>query len=205
VSFFLFAAFCAVAAAAAGVAVERRRDPDGRPGPEGPPDGDPAAGAAARVASPFEGAGLAMGLGDVVSADGAERWLAGAIELREGDHLVAVLFFAPEGARLDVVCAFAAPRRDVLWLSPVPVEVGAEPPSSIELGGVVMNRRARLPVSARRHGQGAPDVGELATFAEYEASARAAGVVLRGPGVALAWSGRRLEPEELDRMGRGDS
>lgn len=195
-SFFLIAAVCAVAAAAAGVAVERKRG--GRPAADStPPDPPPP------PASPFAADGLGVDLGDVVSVEGVERWLSGALELRDGEHLVAALFVAPEGSRYDAVCAFAAPRREVLWLSPVPVQIGSEPPSSIELDGIVMQRRARVPVEVKRHGQGAPDVGQRAMFAEYEATARASGVVVHAPGSALAWAGRRLDPDEIDRMGKG--
>ncbi len=88
-SFLILATVCAFAAAAAGVAVERRR---GRgEAPPGPPSLPTAA------VDPFAREGLPVGLGDVVSAEGGERWLAGAIELRDGEHLVAVLFLAPEG------------------------------------------------------------------------------------------------------------
>lgn len=197
-SFFLIAAMCAVAAAAAGVAVERRRPPPRE-------DDEPAGGGPPVAASPFAGHGLGVDLGDVVSAQGVERWLSGAVELRDGEHLVAALFVAPEGARHEAVCAFPAPRRELLWLSPVPVEITSEPPSSLELGGVVMHRRARLPVGVRRHGHGTPDVGDTATFAEYESTSRAAGLVLCTPAGAIAWAGRRLAADEYDRMGRGES
>jgi hypothetical protein len=199
VSFFLIAAMCAVAAAAAGVAVERsrgERDDDD--------DGGPASGGAPPP-SPFAGRGLVIDLGDVVSSKGAERWLAGALELRDGEHLLAALFFAPEGSRQEAVCAFPAPRRELLWLSPAPIDATGEPPTAIELGGVVMQRRARLPVSVRRHGQGAPDVGDTATLAEYASTSRAAGLVLATRGLTLGWAGRRLEPDEYDRMGRGEA
>ena len=195
-SFLLLATVCAFAAAAAGVAVERRRGRgDGPPAPAPPP---------VVAVDPFARTGLSLGLGDVVSAEGTERWLAGAIELRDGDHLVAVLFVAPEGAAHVAVCAFVAPRREIFWLAPRPVEVGAEPPSSIDLGGLVMQRRARVPSATRVHGRGAPDVGPVATFAEYHAGSRDVGVVLRSEGATLAWVGRRLDPDEFDRMGKGE-
>lgn len=201
-SFFLIAAMCAVAAAAAGVAVERSR---GRDDGEDDDDDARASRRPAPPASPFAGAGLAVDLGDVVSSGGTERWLAGALDLRDGGHLVAAIFVAPEGSRQEAVCAFPAPRRDLLWLSPVAIEIVGEPPSALELGGVVMQRRARLPVTVRRHGQGAPDPGETATWAEYASTSRASGVVLCARGVALAWAGRRLDADEYDRMGRGEA
>jgi hypothetical protein len=197
VSLILLAAVAAVAAAAAGVAVERRRA--SKKGAE-----EDAAAAAEAPLAPFANDGLPVGLGDVVSSDGQERWLAGALELRDGEHLVAVLFVAPEGSGTEAVCAFAPPRREILWLTPRTVDVAAEPPTAIELGGVVMQRRARVPARVKRHGQGTPDLGDLATFAEYHAGGREVGVVLRAPGIVLAWSGRRLDPDEYDRMGKGE-
>jgi hypothetical protein len=198
VSFLLLATVCAFAAAAAGVAVERRRGKEASGPDEVPPPPD------AKAVDPFADDGLPFGLGDVVSAQGTERWLAGALELRDGPHLVAVLFLAPEGEGHAAVCAFSSPRRDIFWLAPQTAEVGAEPPSAIELGGIVMQRRARVPGVVRRHGQGAPEVGDQATFAEYTSGTRDVAVVLRGPLGALAWSGQRVDPDAYDRMGRGE-
>ncbi len=67
-----------------------------------------------------------------------------------------------------------------------------------------MQRRARVPSAARLHGRGAPEVGDVTTFAEYRSGSRDVGVVLRSEQVALAWVGRRLEPDEFDRMGKGE-
>jgi hypothetical protein len=144
-------------------------------------------------------------VGDVVSVDGDERWLAGALALRDGDALVAALFVAPEGKRNDAVCAFSSPRREILWLAPIDVEIGPEPPTALELDGIVMRRRARVPVGVTRHGQDAPDIGDQAVFAEYEAGGGAAGVVLRTPGGARGWVGKRVDEGTYDRMGKGEA
>lgn len=198
-SFIFLAAVCAAAAAAAGVLSGRRRAAGGAeteaakaaPPPPPPP-------------RPFANDAVAFDIGDVVSAGGEERWLAGALSLRDGDYLVAALFFAPEGKRNDAICAFSSPRREILWLTPHPVEIGAEPPSSLELDGIVMRRRARVPVGVSRHAQDTPDVGEQAIFAEYEAGGGAVGVVLRSHHVALGWVGRRIDDGAFERMGKGD-
>lgn len=150
---------------------------------------------------PFEG--LPVALGDVVSADGEERWLAGAIVLREGGRVVAALLTAPEGAKLHAVVAFPPPGRAIFWLAPADVAVPADPPTTIELGGVALHRRSRRPVEVERLGTGAPDVGASATFATYDGGARDVAVVLAGRGQPLTWVGRRRDDGEYERMGAG--
>jgi hypothetical protein len=146
---------------------------------------------------------LPVDLGDVVSFDREERWLAGAILARDGGNVVGVLFLAPEGARVEAVAAFPAPRRELYWLSQVDLESGMEPPTSAEFAGVVMQRRARVPVSLARLGQGAPHVGEAGIWAEYEAAAGARAVLIRTARGTFAWSGAHCDEGEWDRMGRG--
>ncbi len=198
-SFILIAAVCAAAAAAAGAFAGRRSSAAEAPGTKKapPPDAPPP--------RPFENDSMALEIGDVVSMGGDERWLSGALSLRDGEHLVAALFFAPEGKRNDAVCAFCSPRREIFWLTPHAVEIGSEPPSSLELDGIVMRRRARVPVVVGRHGQDTPDVGEQAVFAEYEAGGGSVGVVLRTQSSALGWVGKRVDDGAYDRMGKGGS
>ena len=146
---------------------------------------------------------LPLALGDVVLADGEERWLAGAVVAREGDRVVASLFFAPEGAKTKVVIAFARPRRDIAWLTPASVDSPSEPPASIEIDRAPMTRRGRLPVTLTSHGQGVPNVGETGILAEYEGSADDIAVLLTTNGRALAWRGRKLDEGAYDRLGSG--
>lgn len=147
--------------------------------------------------------GLPLSLGDVVVAEGEERWLAGALLAREGDKVVAAVFFAPEGSGTRAVVAFARPRRDILWLAPARVDSPVEPPASCEIDGAPMTRRGRLPVVLMRHGQGVPSVADDGILAEYEGGADEIGVLLTSGGRAYAWSGRRLGEGEYDRLGSG--
>jgi hypothetical protein len=160
---------------------------------------------AAANADPLKNAfdGLPLALGDVVIADHEERWLAGCLLAKEGDKIVAALFFAPEGATLKMVAAFARPRKDLLWLTPARVDSPAEPPASIEIDGVPMTRRGRLPVLFSPHGQGVPRLGETGIFAEYEGGADEMALLVTSEGRALAWSGRRLGEGQYDRLGSG--
>ncbi|MCC6553329.1 MAG: hypothetical protein IT372_09960 [Polyangiaceae bacterium] len=151
--------------------------------------------------SPFEG--LPLKLGDVVSAGGEERWLAGAIVARERDEVVAVLFLAPEGAALGAVAVFAPPRKDIYWMAPAEVESPAEPPATLEIGGAAMRRRGRLPVALERLGQGAPRVGEEGVVASYEGGPSEVAMVLGSEGKVYAWAGRRIEDGEYERLGEG--
>ncbi|MDI3287765.1 hypothetical protein [Polyangium sp. 15x6] len=150
-------------------------------------------------ADPLEG--LAFALGDVVSAEGDERWLAGAIVARE-QALAAVIFVAPEGLAHHAVALFPAAARTALWLSPEAVDTPPEPPGTLEIRGMAMQRRSRLPVTFERLGQGAPTVGPSGILAMYEAGGREVALVVTSEGKSLAWAGRRLDEGEYDRMGR---
>lgn len=161
---------------------------------------------------------LPLGLGDVVSVEEdaagvavairmthSDRWLEGGIAIFDGAEVVGAVFLAPEGDRQEAVVAFAAPRREIGWLSPIAAELGSEAPTSIELGGVVLSRRRRLAVRLERIGRGAPRLGESGTFAEYEASGELMAVVIRGQSSTLAWLGRRYQEGQYDRMGSGNA
>lgn len=149
--------------------------------------------------SPFDG--LPLGLGDVVSAQGEERWLCGVLLAKEGDKIVGALFLAPEGAQTKAVYVFAPPKRDILWLSPIQVAASGEPPATLEMESALMTRRARFPVAIERMGQGTPSIGSSALWALYEGTTgRAAIVIADGPAVFAYW-GERLEPSQYDRMG----
>jgi hypothetical protein len=150
--------------------------------------------------SPF--ATLPLALGDVVSSVHEERWLAGAIVAREGGQVIAALFLAPEGTKQHAVAVFAPPRRDVWWMAPTDLVSPAEPPATVELAGVALQRKARLPVTLERLGQGAPDVGEDGLWAVY-GHGRDVAVVIASLGKAHAWVGVRLEEGEYARLGGG--
>ncbi len=150
--------------------------------------------------SPF--ATLPFALGDVVSSGQEERWLAGAVVAREDGRVIGALFLAPEGKVQHAVGVFAPPRKDVWWMSPADVASPSEPPATLEIGGVAMSRKGRLPVSLERLGQGTPAVGEEGIWAVYDRG-REVAVVIASQGQAHAWSGVRLEEGEYDRLGGG--
>jgi len=210
----------AVVAAVGGYLVARRRSPgeDRAPGAPGAKGAPPAKSAgsqgavkkgpreghgagSAPEASPFEG--MALGLGDVVLAEAEERWLAGAIVARESGRVVSVLFVAPEGAEVRAVAAFAPPRKEIFWLAPVTITCPAEPPATLEIGASMLDRRSRVPVSIERLGQGAPHVGDPALWALYEGGGRDVALVITSGGQVHAWSGRRLDETEYERLGAG--
>ena len=145
---------------------------------------------------------LPLALGDVVSAGVEERWLAGAIVAREGERVIGALFLAPEGMVNKAVAVFAPPRKDIWWLSPTELASPSEPPATIEVGGVAMQRKGRLPVTLERLGQGAPSLGQEGLWAAYERG-REVAMVIASQGKAHAWSGVRLDEEEYDRLGGG--
>jgi len=210
VSFLVLAAVAAFASGAAGAFFGRRTR---RQVAEAAAK---AAKAALAPAAPKVPASVGLSVGDVVAAIEAgpgtsavdagerERWLAGALVLREGSEVVAVVFFAPEGARQDSVVAFAAPRREIGWMQSVDADMGRDPPTTIDLGGAILERRQRVPVAVERLGTGAPRIGERATYAEY-ASGRDFGVVVAGVEGTVALRGVRLDPGEWEKMGSGDA
>jgi hypothetical protein len=145
---------------------------------------------------------LGLALGEVVSAEGEERWLTGVIVARDRGQTAAAVFIAPEGIEHRAVFAFPPPERAIFWLAPVEVTSSPEPPATLEIGGMVMRRKRRLPVSFERLGQGAPRMGSEGIFAMYETGGREVAAVITSEGQVFAWSGRRLEEGEFDRMGR---
>ena len=148
-------------------------------------------------------AGLPLSLGDVVSDGHEERWLAGALVAREQGRVLAALFLAPEGAKLSAVAAFAAPRKEIYWMDPAELDVTEEPPATIELAGIVFRRKARLPVTIERLGQGAPSLGEEAIWGVYDGGPAEVAVVLVSEGRVHAWQGRKLDEDRYDRLGEG--
>jgi hypothetical protein len=151
-------------------------------------------------ASPF--ATLPLALGDVVSSGSEERWLAGAVVAREDGRVVGALFLAPEGVVEKAIAVFAPPRKDIWWMSPVPLDSPGEPPATIEIRGVAMPRKGRLPVALERLGQGTPDLGDDGLWAIYDLG-RDVALVIASHGKIHAWSGARLDEDEYDRLGGG--
>lgn len=148
-------------------------------------------------------AGLPLALGDVVSDGHEERWLAGALVAREQGRVLSALFLAPEGAKLSAVAVFAAPRKDIYWMDPAELDVTEEPPATIELAGIAFRRKARLPVTIERLGQGAPSLGEEAIWGVYDGGPAEVAVVLVSEGRVHAWQGRKLDEDRYDRLGEG--
>jgi hypothetical protein len=148
-------------------------------------------------------AGLPLSLGDVVSDHHEERWLAGALVAREGGRVISALFLAPEGAKLSAVAVFAAPRKEIYWMDPAELDVTDEPPATIELAGIAFRRKARLPVTIERLGQGAPSIGEEAIWGVYDGGPAEVAVVLVSDGRVYAWQGRKLDEDRYDRLGEG--
>jgi hypothetical protein len=207
-SFILLATAAMVAASAAGFLYARRgssaRLPEAAP-PAGP-------------APPAGMDRFALTLGDVVSVEAGgstregrvayvERWLTGVLVAREGAEVVGALFTAPEGAAEEAVAVFAPPRKDIAWLSRVPLEAagasGADLPAALEIGSTTMRRRSRVPVQLERGGRGGPKVAGPGIWAEYEATGRAVAIVVQAEGSVFAWHGTRYESGEYDRMGSG--
>jgi hypothetical protein len=179
---------------------ERERDEQDKDGDKGRPPRERPGAKPAPQGSPFET--LPLSLGDVVSSGSEERWLSGALVARENGRVIGALFVAPEGKVHQAVAAFAPPRKEIWWMSPVDVASPDEPAPTIEVGGAAMPRKGRLPVSFERLGQGAPQVGDDGIWAAYDRG-RDVAIVLASHGKTHAWAGVRLDEEEYDRLGSG--
>ncbi|WP_437601630.1 hypothetical protein [Sorangium sp. So ce590] len=193
----LAAAAAAVAVTVGYMAARREREASGEDGGEN----ERAAPAASPEGAPWDE--LPFALGDVVLAGIEERWLSGAIVARERGEIVAAVFLAPEGAAQGAVAAFPAPRREILWLAPAAVDSPEEPPATLEIAGMTLRRRARLPAALERLGQGAPSLGHAGIIALYEGGGHDAAVVIASEGRIHAWAGRRIEDGGYERLGGG--
>lgn len=151
--------------------------------------------------------GFPCRLGDVIlRSTGDEAWLAGAVVLSETDSAPSLVFFVSPDAGADrVVFARPAPDEELVWLAPVKedLRIGAEPPSAVEHEGMHFERKRRLPLQARRHGTGAPDVGDSVVFAEYTGLGEERLLVLAGGGRAHVFRGTLLHTGTYDVLPAG--
>jgi hypothetical protein len=206
VSFLLVAGCTAALAVASGyLAARRARVVAGPvavpPRPAAPPDAPP----------PRTDLGVSLELGHVVTLRGVgqaldaapERWLEGGIVLAEEQVPLAVVFFAPEGGKQVAVVSYPPPDSDIVWGDIVELELGSEPPTTLEVEGVVLSRVRRHFVSARRVGSSAPRVGDRVTCAVYESTGDLVlvAIVAEAP---LCVFGRRLSKDEYESWGSGE-
>jgi hypothetical protein len=198
---FLFAAL--VASTAAGLATYWAARKGRRGSPEATLEAAKKAKAALNPPPPTTPDTLPLSLGDVVSAEGEERWLEGALVAREDGHARAALFFAREGLAERAVLAFAPPRRELFWLAPTDTLAPREPPGTLEVGRETYQRVERFPAAVERVGVGAPQVGEVVLWALYEGGGRKVALLLAGGLGQRVWTGTRVEDGEWDRMGQG--
>jgi hypothetical protein len=142
-------------------------------------------------------------LGDVILAKtGEEAWLAGALVFRERLPMAA-LFVAPEAGTDRAIFVRPMPETSLLWLAPTAegsLEIGREPPSSLEHAQERFERTRRIPYRVERLGTGAPDVGHDVILAEYRAATGDRLIVIAGAGQERAWRGRVLEEGTYDLL-----
>ena len=143
-------------------------------------------------------------VGDAVTRSASEEVvLEGALGLVEDGAPVAVVFFGSGAKQKRVLVTFPAPRDEVLWLRDANEPAPAEPPSSWDTGGKVLERSRRLPVTALRQGDVPADWGRHLVFAEYQNDAGDRGLILQGKARKLALVGDALPPSWLERWPGG--
>jgi hypothetical protein len=151
---------------------------------------------------PFEG--LPLRTGDVVQFGNATRWPNSAI-LVYGDNnrLHAAILLSTEEGREDATVTFPPPDRNLYWLTKRDIVLPPTPPSRIEVAGMLIDRKAVLPVHFKTIGD-VPDIGDGGMFGFYEGSVGDAAVVLRGD-ITRIWYGQRLSPDDFDNLGQVDN
>lgn len=143
-------------------------------------------------------------VGDAVTRSASEEVvLEGALGLVEDGLSVAVVFFGMGSKEGRVLVAFPAPRDEILWLHEVAGPAPAELPSSWDVGGKVLERTRRLPVTALRQGDVPADWGRHLVFAEYKNDLGDRGVVLQGKTRRLALVGDSMPLAWLERWPGG--
>ncbi len=142
-------------------------------------------------------AAFSIGLGDVVLLrTGEEAWLTGVLVFDEGVQTMA-LFVGPDsgGSRYVLAARSASDDEPALtWLSEAnELQIG-EGVHVIEHEGERLERERRRPLSVRRTGSLAPDVGGSAVVSEYLGELGGAVVVIKGERKTVTLSGRRMHP-----------
>lgn len=150
-----------------------------------------------RGAAPLGRLGFGVEIGDVISLGAEELWLEGGWLLSEGAEPVAVVLPMREATLL----ALPGPQQQLYRLTPLSAgDFGGA--SSVESGGVRFERARRLPVELEPVGRGSDPPYKSAVLAEYRAPSGDTLWALDRDGAGLAWQGRRVRDDELERWGR---
>jgi len=140
----------------------------------------------------------------VVQHGSATRWPRGALLIHQGGSLHCALLLSSEDGRQQAVVSFAPPERQILWLLEVELAMPPSPPGRIEIDGRLLDREALFPAMVSARGEATPAVAGNAMFAVYDGSVGDAAVVLQGGDHTLVYYGRRLHPDDYDRLGTVD-
>lgn len=144
-----------------------------------------------------------LGLDAVVSLDGEERWLRGALACEEGRTTPLTLYFTDEGQAHEAPCVatFAAPDRSVGWLRRCPLASSDEAPTTLLVDGVRFERAWCRPTRVVPSGTGSAPF-ETAQVACFVAPDDRLLATLHAPGHTLAFVGRRRDRSEIEVLGR---
>jgi len=145
---------------------------------------------------------LPLSVGDVVQVDLESRWLGSAVLLREASRLRAALLFAEEPGGQKTVAALAHPARHILWLERAAVDLPAEPPARVEIGGRLLERRQSFPALLEAVAKPPIDLGVHATISIYQGAAGDAAVAVHGRDRVVVYAGQRIEAGDYDRLGK---
>ncbi|MBW2527757.1 MAG: hypothetical protein JRI23_26485 [Deltaproteobacteria bacterium] len=143
---------------------------------------------------------IPLGLGDMVQVEDETRWLCSGVRIGDGATTRCALWFAIEGDGRLAVLAFAPPERHIYWLERVDLAVPAHPPSRLDVEGRLLDRVATFPAELEAVREPPIDTsGGVVSW--YEGAVGDVAVTLHGSAGCGAFAGRRIAPDDFDRMG----
>jgi hypothetical protein len=142
----------------------------------------------------------AVAVDTIVQRDMDSRWLRSGCAFEVDGSARLSLFFADVGA----VAAFAPPVREIGWLAAIDLDLGASPPSRIEVGRGVLDLDQSFTAVAKHLGTAPIDLGqngERMRVAVYKGPQGEMLVALFGTAGARAFSGDVVEPDAFQILG----
>ena len=146
-------------------------------------------------------------LGDVVDHQMQSRFVQSALHLHYGTALVATVLFCGDEDNEHALLCRPAPDETIDWLNRSKQQPPVTPPTRLDVGQALLERRALLPVSVTCEAIESiakPSWGERGQFATYGSYTNDVAYVLVGAdGRSACWVGKTLEAFDYDNLGSG--
>jgi hypothetical protein len=144
---------------------------------------------------------LRLGLGEVVQVAGESRWPRSAVAVMQDGAVRCALLLSREHGSEQLVVAFREPERHIYWLERTTTELPSSPPTRLELGRGLLDRRASFPGELETLGEPMLDVSGGGTISLYEGAIGDAALVLSSGPTAHVWHGLRVEDGDYELLG----